>query len=61
MASIRHLAADEYIVREIVTLKMAEDGTALSLLQAVAKQVQPILRRRQWTVSDECYRPFLQP
>jgi hypothetical protein len=41
---------DEYKVLEIKTLGKARDAEARQLLERVAKQVQPIMRKRQWTV-----------
>lgn len=41
---------DEYKVLQITTLGRARDVEARQLLERVAKQVQPIMRNRQWTV-----------
>lgn len=37
-------------VLEIKTLGLARDGDARKLLEDVAKQVQPIMRKRKWKV-----------
>lgn len=41
---------DEYKVLEIKTLGKDRDAEARQMLERVAKQVQPIMRKRQWTV-----------
>ncbi|MEW5307611.1 MAG: hypothetical protein WDW36_009991 [Sanguina aurantia] len=41
---------EDYKVHLITTLGKSEDAQAKKLLHDAAKQVQPIMRRRQWTV-----------
>lgn len=44
-------ALDEYKVHEMQELKTKSNrADALKLLQQVARQVQPVLRKRKWTV-----------
>jgi hypothetical protein len=41
---------DDYKVLDIKTLGKDRDVEARQMLERVAKQVQPIMRKRQWTV-----------
>jgi hypothetical protein len=46
------MVADSWKVLEIRTLGRADDDTARQLLEKAAWQVQPIMRKRQWTVKQ---------